>query len=71
MLLLLTSEMLGLFANTLTVYDKYSRHNCEIFWQQIEMQLSEKSNNFPQFLIAFLKSTSNFEYLEKKVSLIA
>ena len=34
------------------------------------MQLSEKEKKFDQFLAEFLKSISNFEYFEKKISLI-
>ena len=35
------------------------------------MQLSKKTIVFSSFLIAFLKSTFNFENLEKNMSLIA
>ena len=34
------------------------------------MQLSEKEKKFDQFLAEFLKSILNFEYFEKKMSLI-
>ena len=34
------------------------------------MQLSEKQKKFDQFLAEFLKSILNFEYFEKKMSLI-
>ena len=58
--------MPGLFVNTLTVDDKYSCRNRQNFPQQFQMQLFQKPNNFNQFLIVFLKYTSNFEYYEKK-----
>ena len=58
--------MLGLFVNSLPADDKYSRHNSENFPQQIEMQVFQKPKTFSRLSIAFLKSTSNFEYFEKK-----
>ena len=70
-LLLVTSEMLGRFVNTLTENDKYSRQNRENFPQQIQMILSQKPKAFSGFFIEFLKSTSNSEYFDKKMSLIA
>ena len=65
-LLLVRSSILGLFVNTLTFNGKFSLHNKEKFPQEIEMQLSQKENTFSQLFIAFLKSTSNSEYFEKK-----
>ena len=41
------------------------------FWQQVPVQTSPKMKICSQFFIAFLKSTVNFEYLEKKISLKA
>ena len=43
------------------------------FRQQIQMLLYQKPRTFQKIFIAFLKSTSNFEYFEKKkkMSLIA
>ena len=58
--------MLGLFVNTLTVDDKYSRHNRENFPQQIQTTLSQKQRILSILYIAFLKSTSNFDYFETK-----
>ena len=69
--LLVRSEILGLFINTLTSDDKYSRHDRENFPQQIQMQLSQKLQNFSQLFIAFSKSTSISEYFEKQMSLVA
>ena len=48
-LLLVTCEMLGLFVNSLTADNKYSRHSRENFPQQIQMQLSQKQKNFSVF----------------------
>ena len=58
--------MLGLFVNTLTADDKYSRKNWENFPQQIQMQISQTLKTFSGFLIDFLKSTSNSEHFGKK-----
>ena len=58
--------MLGLFVNTMTPDDKYSQLNRENFTQQIQMQLSQKTKNFSQVFIAYLNSTSNFEFFESK-----
>ena len=66
-LLLVRFETFGLFLNTLTSDDKYSRNNREKFPQQIKMQLSQTLKSFFfLFCIALLQSASNFEYLEKK-----
>ena len=59
--------MLGQFVNSLTADDKYSRQNRENFLQEIQMQLSQKPKTFTQFFIAFLDSTSSFEYFKKKM----
>ena len=37
----------------------------------IQMQLSQKQESFPQLFSAFLKSTLNFEYFEKKMTVRA
>ena len=56
-LLLVRSEILGLFVNTLTADEKYSRYNREKFPQQIQMQLYKKPKTFSRLFIVFLKST--------------
>ena len=66
MLVDVRSELLGQFINTLTADYKYSRQNLEKFWQQVPMQTSLKLKNCSRFFIAFLKSTLNFEYFERK-----
>ena len=35
-------------------------------WQQVPMQISRKLKTFFRFFIAFLKSTLNLEYFERK-----
>ena len=70
-MVLVRSELLGQFVNTLTANQQYSRYNRENLWQQIPMQISREVRAFYELLIAFLKSTLNLEYFEKKISLIA
>ena len=65
-MLLVTSEILGLFVITLATNDKYSHRNTENFPQQIQMELSQKQNNFSQFSIAFVNFQSLSEYSEKE-----
>ena len=63
---LVTSEIFWLFVNTLSPDDKYSLRNMHIFWQQLQIILSQKRQAFYQFLIAFLKCAWNLEHSEKK-----
>ena len=63
---LVTSQIFRLFVNTLTPDDKYSRRNIQIFWQQLQIPLSQKRLPFYQFLIAFLKCAWNLEHSEQK-----
>ena len=65
-MVLVRSELLGQFVNTLTADYKYSRYNQENLWQEAKMQTSLKLKACSRFFIAFLKSTLNFEYFEKK-----
>ena len=44
----------------------YSRHNMQTFAQEVQTPLSLKQKIFSGFFIAFLKSTSNGEHIEKK-----
>ena len=47
---LVLAEILGLFLNILTAYDKYSIQDCENLSLPIQMQLSEERQNiFPIF----------------------
>ena len=70
-LLLVRSEILGLFVNSMASDDNYSRNNRENFLQQVETVLSPKLKSCFQLFMEFLKSTSNFEYFEKKMGLRA
>ena len=63
---LVTSEIFRLFVNTLTPDVKYSRRIILIFWQQLQMPLSQEENTFRWFFIAFLKCAWNLEHSEKK-----
>ena len=60
--LLVISEILGLFLNTLTTDEKYSLRNSENLSESIKMQLSKTQKTFSGLLAAFLKSLSNFEH---------
>ena len=55
-----------MFVNTLTADDKYSPLNRDNLTQPIRTQLSQKQEAFPQFFLAFSKSTLNFEHFQKK-----
>ena len=63
---LLWSEILRLFANTLTTDAKYSFRNMQNFLQQIRTLLSEKRKTFSRFFIEILKCAWNLQYFEKK-----
>ena len=56
MYLLLISQILGVFANTLTADDMYSLHNREKLTRPIPMQLSKELKLFDNFYTAYLKS---------------
>ena len=68
---LVTSQIFRLFVNTLTPDDKYSLRYKQIFWQQLQTNLSQKGKTLFGFLIAFLKCASNLEHSEKKKNLLA
>ena len=63
---LVISKIFGLFVNTLTADDKYSRFKRENLRQPIQMQLLSKQKFFSNFFGTFLKSRSNFVHLSKK-----
>ena len=63
---LVTSGIFRLFLNTLTLADKYSRRNMQIFWQQFKTLISQKGKTFCGFFIAFLKCAWNLELSKKK-----
>ena len=65
-MILVRSELLGQFLNTLTSDYKYSRENLEKLSEQVRKRISRKGETFSGFYIAFLKSTLNFQYFKKK-----
>ena len=65
-MVVVTTELLGQFLNTLTADYKYSRRNRENYSQQVPMQTSLKLKTCSGIFIAFLKSTFNLEYFGKK-----
>ena len=71
MFLLVISEILGLFLNTLTADNMSLLGNSENLHQPIQMPLSNKQKTFYQFLSPFLKCGSILNILKKKMTLIA
>ena len=55
-----------MFANALTVDDKYSCSNMQNLPQQFQTPLSQKQKTFSGFFIAFLKCAWNLEHFQKK-----
>ena len=55
-----------MFVNTLTADDQYSLLNRDNLTQPIRTQLFQKQKDFSQYFLVFLKSTLNFEHLQKK-----
>ena len=55
-----------MFVNTLTADDMYSLLNRDNLTQPIRTKLFQKRKAFSRFFLAFLKSTLNFEHLQKK-----
>ena len=50
----------------LTTHNRHSPHNWEKFQQRLQTQFSEERKLISTIFIAFLKSSWNFVYLEKK-----
>ena len=67
---LVPSKVSRLFVKTLTPDDKYSLLSRDNSMQEIQMHLSQKQEFFSQFFCSFFKSTWNFEYFQKKRTLI-
>ena len=65
-LVLVRSEVLGQFVNTITAVYNYIRQNLEKLRQQVQTQISLKLKTFSGFFIALMKSTLNLEYFETK-----
>ena len=56
-----------MFLNSLSAYGKYPLDDWENLPLPIQMEFSEKQKCFSEFFLRFLKSTSNFKFLEEKV----
>ena len=65
-LVLFRAEVLGQFVNTMTAVWNYFRYNLENLKKQVQTQISLKRKSFSEFFIAYMKSTLNLEYFEKK-----
>ena len=64
--MLVLCKLLRLLVNTLTDDEKYSLLYRENLMQPLQILLSEKRKTFSEFFSAFLKSTLNFEQIQKK-----
>ena len=53
MLVLVKSELLGQFFNTLTVDYKYSSWNRDNFWEEVPRKISPKPKTFSDFFLYF------------------
>ena len=65
-LVLVRSEILEQFLNTLTADYKYFVYNRKNLSQKVPMETSLKLKTCSRYFIAFLKTTLNFEFFEKK-----
>ena len=65
-MVLVRSQVLGQFVNTMTAFYNYFRLNLENLPQQVQTLISLKPKTFSGLFIASLKSTLNLEYFEKK-----
>ena len=64
--MLVISEVLGQFVNTMTAVYKYFPQNLENLPQQVPTLISVRPKTFPGFLIALPIFALNLEYFEKK-----
>ena len=65
-MVLVRSEVLGQFVNTMTAVYKYFRQNQENLSQQVQTLISLRPKTFSRFFIGLLKFALNLEYFEKK-----
>ena len=68
---LVTSQIFRLFVNTLSPDIKYSRHNMQIFWQQLQTLLSQKRKTLFDFLLHLWNVHEIYNILQKKKSIPA
>ena len=61
-MVLVRSEVLGQFVNTITAVYNYIRQNLENLRQQVQTQISLKPKTFSGFFIALMKSTFTTKY---------
>ena len=59
------------FLNTLTANDTYSFNSKDKWMQTIQMHLLQKQNISSGFFSGVLESALNFQYFQKKMTLIA
>ena len=64
--LLVRSKTLGLFGNTLNSDHMSSRHRRQKLPKRVQTLFSQKRRTFSAINIAFLESTQNFPYFEKR-----
>ena len=64
-------KILTLFVNTLTVDERHDLLNRRNLTQTIQIELSQKQKTFFEFFLAFLKYILNFQFLQKKMALVA
>ena len=65
-MVLVRSEVLEQFVNTMTAVYNYFLFNLENLPQQVQTLISLKAKTFSRSFIASLKCTLNLEYFEKK-----
>ena len=65
-MVLVRSEVLGQFVNTMTAVYNYFRYNLVNLRQQLQTLISQKLKIFSGLFIPSLESTLNLEYFEKK-----
>ena len=70
MSVLVISEILGLFVNTLTADDEFFLRNRKNLPQPTQIQLSKNQKNLSQFFASYRKPTSSFEHFKQKLTLI-
>ena len=60
-------KILGLFVNSLTTDDKYSRFHGGNLLQHFQIQWSQKRKTFSIYFFPFSKQKLNFEHFQKKI----
>ena len=68
MYILLRSEIIGLFVDTLTADYKFSRHYSENFLQPVQMKLSKKQKIFHKISLQFWNIKKYLSNLKNEIS---